>query len=56
MVTSIVAFWAGGQCGGWRRPVQNLGPGFDSVGLVLSSHDEIIVETTDSGLTVTVVS
>ncbi len=32
----------------------NLGPGFDSVGLALSLYDEIIVETTDSGLTVTV--
>lgn len=28
----------------------NLGPGFDSLGLALSLYDEIIVETTDSGL------
>lgn len=32
----------------------NLGPGFDSIGLALSLYDEIIVETTDSGLTVEV--
>ncbi|OMC53531.1 homoserine kinase [Mycobacterium sp. IS-836] len=32
----------------------NLGPGFDSIGLALSLIDEIIVETTDSGLTVEV--
>lgn len=32
----------------------NLGPGFDSLGLALSLYDEIIVETTDSGLTVDV--
>lgn len=32
----------------------NLGPGFDSIGLALSLYDEIIVETTDSGLTVLV--
>ncbi|WP_082993921.1 homoserine kinase [Mycobacterium paragordonae] len=32
----------------------NLGPGFDSLGLALSLCDEIVVETTDSGLTVTV--
>ena len=32
----------------------NLGPGFDSVGLALSLYDEIIVETTDSGLVVEV--
>lgn len=32
----------------------NLGPGFDSLGLALSLYDEIIVETTDSGLTVEV--
>jgi len=32
----------------------NLGPGFDSVGLALSLYDEILVETTDSGLTVEV--
>ena len=32
----------------------NLGPGFDSLGLALSCHDEIIVETTDSGLSVAV--
>ncbi|BBY14795.1 homoserine kinase [Mycolicibacterium litorale] len=32
----------------------NLGPGFDSLGLALSLSDEIIVETVDSGLTVTV--
>jgi homoserine kinase len=30
----------------------NLGPGFDSLGLALSLYDEIIVETTDSGLVV----
>ena len=30
----------------------NLGPGFDSIGLALSLYDEIIVETTDSGLVV----
>lgn len=28
----------------------NLGPGFDSLGLAVSLYDEIIVETTDSGL------
>jgi homoserine kinase len=32
----------------------NLGPGFDSIGLALSLSDEIIVETTDSGLQVVV--
>jgi len=32
----------------------NLGPGFDSIGLALSMYDEIIVETTDSGLIVEV--
>ncbi len=32
----------------------NLGPGFDSIGLALSLYDEIIVETTHSGLTVEV--
>jgi homoserine kinase len=32
----------------------NLGPGFDSVGLALNLHDEIVVETTDSGLVVVV--
>ncbi|AKN16528.1 homoserine kinase [Mycobacterium haemophilum DSM 44634] len=32
----------------------NLGPGFDSVGLALSLCDEIVVETTDSGLVVVV--
>lgn len=32
----------------------NLGPGFDSLGLALSLCDEIVVETTDSGLVVTV--
>ncbi|MCV6985238.1 homoserine kinase [Mycobacterium shinjukuense] len=32
----------------------NLGPGFDSLGLALSLYDEIIVETTDSGLAVVV--
>lgn len=32
----------------------NLGPGFDSLGLALSLYDEIIVETTVSGLTVEV--
>ncbi|OSC41077.1 homoserine kinase [Mycobacterium decipiens] len=32
----------------------NLGPGFDSIGLALSLYDEIIVETTDSSLTVAV--
>ncbi len=32
----------------------NLGPGFDSLGLALSLYDEIIVETTDSGLTIEV--
>jgi len=32
----------------------NLGPGFDSIGLALGLYDEIIVETTDSGLTVEV--
>ncbi|WP_116374351.1 homoserine kinase [Mycobacterium sp. MFM001] len=30
----------------------NLGPGFDSIGLALSLYDEIVVETTASGLTV----
>ncbi|BBZ12886.1 homoserine kinase [Mycobacterium branderi] len=30
----------------------NLGPGFDSIGLALSLYDEIVVETTTSGLTV----
>jgi homoserine kinase len=32
----------------------NLGPGFDSMGLALGLYDEIIVETTDSGLIVEV--
>ncbi len=32
----------------------NLGPGFDSLGIALSLYDEIVVETTDSGLTVEV--
>ncbi|MBS4727308.1 homoserine kinase [Mycobacterium sp. SM1] len=32
----------------------NLGPGFDSIGLALSLYDEIMVETTDSGLVVEV--
>ncbi len=32
----------------------NLGPGFDSLGLALSLYDEIIVETTESGLKVDV--
>lgn len=32
----------------------NLGPGFDSIGLALRMCDEIVVETTDSGLVVTV--
>ncbi len=32
----------------------NLGPGFDSLGLALSLCDEIVVETTDSGLIVMV--
>ncbi|GAA4541320.1 homoserine kinase [Mycobacterium paraffinicum] len=32
----------------------NLGPGFDSIGLALSLYDEIVVETTDSGLVVLV--
>jgi homoserine kinase len=32
----------------------NLGPGFDSMGLALSLYDEIMVETTDSGLIVEV--
>jgi homoserine kinase len=32
----------------------NLGPGFDSLGLALSCYDEIIIETTGSGLTVEV--
>ena len=32
----------------------NLGPGFDSIGLALGIYDEIIVETTDSGLAVEV--
>jgi homoserine kinase len=32
----------------------NLGPGFDSLGLALSLYDEIVVETTDSGLIVEV--
>ncbi len=32
----------------------NLGPGFDSIGLALSLSDEIVVETTDSGLVVLV--
>ena len=32
----------------------NLGPGFDSLGLALSVCDEIVVETTDSGLVVVV--
>jgi homoserine kinase len=30
----------------------NLGPGFDSIGLALNLSDEIVVETTDSGLVV----
>ena len=32
----------------------NLGPGFDSIGLALNMCDEIVVETTDSGLVVEV--
>lgn len=32
----------------------NLGPGFDSLGIALSLYDEIVVETSDSGLTVEV--
>ncbi|WIM89781.1 homoserine kinase [Candidatus Mycobacterium wuenschmannii] len=32
----------------------NIGPGFDSLGLALSLYDEIVVETTDSGLVVDV--
>ncbi len=32
----------------------NLGPGFDSIGLALSLCDEVVVETTDSGLSVVV--
>lgn len=32
----------------------NLGPGFDSLGLAVSLYDEIVVETTESGLTVEV--
>ncbi|WP_319458038.1 MULTISPECIES: homoserine kinase [unclassified Mycobacterium] len=32
----------------------NLGPGFDSLGLALSLYDEIVVETTESGLIVEV--
>lgn len=32
----------------------NLGPGFDSIGLALSLYDEIVVETTASGLVVEV--
>ncbi len=32
----------------------NLGPGFDSLGLALSLYDEIVVETTESGLAVEV--
>jgi homoserine kinase len=32
----------------------NLGPGFDSIGLALNLCDEIVVETTDSGLVVEV--
>jgi homoserine kinase len=32
----------------------NLGPGFDSIGLALSLHDEIVLETIDSGLVVEV--
>lgn len=32
----------------------NLGPGFDSIGVALSLYDEIVVETTDSGLVVLV--
>lgn len=32
----------------------NLGPGFDSLGLALGLYDEVVVETTESGLTVEV--
>ncbi|MDF0530320.1 homoserine kinase [Tsukamurella sp. 8F] len=32
----------------------NLGPGFDSLGLALGLYDDVTVETTDGGLTVTV--
>jgi homoserine kinase len=32
----------------------NLGPGFDSLGVALSVYDEIVLETTESGLTVEV--
>lgn len=32
----------------------NLGPGFDSLGLALSLYDEIVVDTTEAGLTVEV--
>ena len=37
-----------------RPSSANLGPGFDSLGLALSLYDEIIVETTESGLKVDV--
>ncbi|WP_051499093.1 homoserine kinase [Nocardia sp. BMG51109] len=32
----------------------NLGPGFDSLGIALGIHDEVVVRTTDSGLTIRV--
>src|SRR5262249_28827643 len=32
----------------------NLGPGFDSLGLAVGLYDEIVVETTESGLVVEV--
>ncbi|MBF6334226.1 homoserine kinase [Nocardia transvalensis] len=32
----------------------NLGPGFDSLGIALGLHDEIVVRTTESGLTIRV--
>lgn len=45
-----------GLCVTARVPASsaNLGPGFDSLGIALGLHDEIIVRTTDSGLTIRV--
>ena len=45
---------AAGQSAVVSASSANLGPGFDSIGLALSLYDEIVVETTDSGLIVVV--
>ncbi len=45
-----------GLCVTARVPASsaNLGPGFDSLGIALGLYDEIVVRTTDSGLTIRV--